>query len=109
MPRSRTARSLVGRDTRTIVKHHTRLTPLIAKRVKSRSDRFWLREIDVQKEAVARAVFLLERAGCQSDSIALGLQDLSRASTDVLAGADYESDGFAHGCRAVGDVLRNMR
>ena len=81
----------------TIVEHHVWLAPLLAESVKRRTNRAWVGEVDFQEKAVARAVFLLERASCKGDSVTIGQQGLRCASANVLAGADDESDGFAHG------------
>jgi hypothetical protein len=39
-----------------------------------------------------------ERAGCEGDAVAFGLEDCGGAEADVFACSDDEGDWFGHGC-----------
>ena len=47
-------------------------------------------------ESFGRAVMGFERAGCEGDAVAFGLEDCGGAEADVLAGTDDEGDWFGH-------------
>jgi hypothetical protein len=82
----------------TVVEYHTRLAPLLAKGGKGRGDGLVVREMDTEKKDVVGTIFWFEGASCQRYSVALYLQGLCDARTDVLSGTDDQGDWLAHNC-----------
>jgi hypothetical protein len=82
----------------TIIKHNTRLAPLLAERSEGWAYGFWSGEVEGEMESFGRAIFGVERAGCEGDAVAFGLEGCGGAEADVLACSDDEGDWFGHGC-----------